>query len=237
MGLFNSLFKKKKKSEALDAQPSLQSVDFQDVLGNQYRIRDTGAGIVDESILTGETQSQLSVAQKGLGTLLQEMALTQSQRQAEVSNRQKELYDPLAKDINRQANEESSQLRSREAKRFGGALNSTFSANALASLSDVRIRALESASSGSFSNALKELLDADQSRSLRFDTLSGFLDNAEARKQRYTLAGFDAIQQSKISRQQALQGLVVNNSKTSSKSGFSAQELTTLAKTVASSFA
>ncbi len=233
MASFFSLFKRKKKQQV---DESLKFVSLKDSLGNQYSVRDTGTSIVDESTLTGETQAQLSIAQKGLGTLLQEMALTQSQRQEGVSNRQKELYEPLAGDINRSINDASSQLRSREAKRFGGALNSTFSATALGSLNDTRLRALESAYSGSFTNALKELTDADQSRSVRFSALAGFLDDSESRKQRYTLAGFDAIQQSKFSRQQALQNLSNSLSKSKSQgAGVSQQDMESIAKAIASS--
>ena len=233
MASFMDLFKRRKKSSNDEA---LKYVSLKDSLGNQYSVRDTGNGIVDESILTGETQAQLSIAQKGLGTLLQEMALTQSQRQQELSNRQKELYDPLAGDINRSMNEASSQLRSREAKRFGGALNSTFSATALGSLSETRLRALDSAYSGSFTNALKELTDADQSRSVRFSALTGFLDDSETRKQRYTLAGFNASQQSRYSRQQALQNLNNSISKTTAKNtGVSQQDIEAIAKAIAAS--
>jgi len=232
MASFMDLFKRKKKKQAVDE--SLKYVSFKDSLGNQYSVRDTGTSIVDESVLTGETQAQLSIAQKGLGTLLQEMALIQSQRQEGVTNRQKELYAPLASDINRSINDASSQLRSREAKRFGGALNSTFSATALGSLNDTRLRALDSAYSGSFTNALKELTDADQSRSVRFSALAGFLDDSETRKERYTLAGFNAIQQSKFSRQQALQNL--NNSLSKSKtqgSLLSQKDMETIVKAIA----
>jgi hypothetical protein len=233
MASFMNLFKRKKKK----TEESLKYVSLKDSLGNEYSVRDTGAGLVDESTLTGETQAQLSIAQKGLGTLLQEMALTQSQRQEGVSNRQKELYDPLASDINRSMNEASGQLRSREAKRFGGALNSTFSAIALGSLNETRLRALESAYLGSFTNALKELTDADASRSVRFNALAGFLDDSETRKQRYTLAGFNAIQQSKFSRQQALQNLNNSLSKAKSKGSgdVSQQDIEAIAKAIASS--
>lgn len=232
MGLFSRLFRKKSRQD--DQTPSLQFVSLKDSLGNVYKVRDTGSGIVDESVLTDETQSQLSIAEKGLGNLLQEMATSQEQRQAFLTQRQKELYTPLASEIGSLLNQESSTLRSREAKRFGGALNSTFSANALGSLVDSRTRALESAYSGSFTNALKELLDLDQSRSIRFNTLANFLEDAESRKQRYTLAGFDAIQQSRLSRQQALQSLTQKQSSSKNKTGLnlSADDLEKIASTL-----
>jgi hypothetical protein len=215
MGLFDSLFGKKKKSTPIEAPKAIDLVSFRDAQGNTYSLRNRGdTQIVDESVLSPETQSQVNVAQKGVSTLLQELGESNTQRQLNLDKRQQELYKPLADEITRLLDGQSAQLRSQEAKRFGGALNSTFSATALGGVATTRLRALESAYAGTYSSALSEMLSLDNARETRFSTLQRYLDTVEDRKQRYTLAGLNSLEASRGLRLSAF-----NSSAKSSGSG------------------
>jgi hypothetical protein len=215
MGLFDSLFGKKKKGNTIEAPKVLDLVSFRDAQGNTYSIRNKGdTQFVDESVLSAETQGQVNVAQKGVSTLLQELGESNAQRQTNLDKRQQELYKPLADEITRLLDGQSAQLRSQESKRFGGALNSTFSATALGGVATTRLRALESAYAGTYSSALNEMLSLDGARESRFSSLQRYLDTVEDRKQRYTLAGLNSLEASRGLRLSAF-----NSSSKSSGSG------------------
>jgi hypothetical protein len=202
---WNKLFGKK-KNKPLEAPRVLDTVSLKDAFGNQYILRAQGeTQFVDETRLAPETQSQVNVAQQGVSGLLQELGETQAQRQAGLDKRQQELYAPLANEISRLLDGQAAEVRSQQARRFGGSLNSTFGAMAMGGMATTRLRALESAHAGTYSTAMQEMLNLDQSRQQRFSALNHYLDTVEDRKQRYTMAGLNALQQARNLRQTALQ--------------------------------
>lgn len=210
MGFFDNLFgRNRRRRIELEAPKTLNHVDFQDVEGNRFKLNaPDDYNIFDRSELSSNTQRNVSEASRGISQVLRELSeASAASRTRETETRQLRIFSPLRNEINASTDAQMAQVRSNAARRFGGSLNSTFSASALGEVAKARLSALESAYNSSYNSALNELSSLDEARALRFNVLSNYLNTLQARKDRYTLAGFDAIRASKLSKQQTLQGM------------------------------
>lgn len=213
MGFFDKLFGRNKNASnriqttGAELPKALSQVTLQDSLGNLYTVHASETAITENYSPNLETQQQVRLAQAGLHNTLQDLSQSDAQRLARVEERKNSLFQGLKSSINTTADAQRARLKSEAAKRFGGVLNSSFSALGLQGLAQARLQALESAYSGSLSLALQEQDTQDASRERRFRILNTYLDGIEERKRYYSSAGFNAIVNSKLARQNALQRL------------------------------
>lgn len=169
--------KSKVKAPRISAPPQITESDFISSTGDTYRTRRQGNTEISDALLSPQTRSTVNSSMDALDNLAQELYRPDARRVNDIANRAQDFYDLQAENINAESDNIRSQTEGSLAKRFGGAYNASFGADALAQVENNRLNRLYDA--GKEATLFGEDLYArdEDSRSKRFQLFSNYLTN------------------------------------------------------------
>ena len=191
-----SLGRRRRQPEPAPIQPLTTRFEVNAPTGDRVISEQVGTTQRINTELSPLSQRLVGLSSNEVNRLANTLARPNKQREqklVDLSNRQ---FTSLSDAINRSADDQVSLLRSQNAQRFGGSLNSTFGNDAIARVEGERQRELRDARLSSDLDATNRLRAEDTDRINRLNVFNGLLNGFENTTNTFGSLGSNALQRS-----------------------------------------